>query len=65
MERAQRTHKEEFYRVVELPDTIGELRQKLRAWEAVYNTERSHQALGYLTPETFYQRWLTTQAERG
>ncbi|MCH7511970.1 MAG: transposase [Chloroflexi bacterium] len=65
MERAQRTHKEEFYQLVELPDTIGELRQKLRAWEAVYNTERSHQALGYLTPETFYQRWLTTQTERG
>ncbi len=65
VERAQRTHKEEFYQTVELPDTIGELRQKLRAWEVVYNTQRPHQALGQLTPETFYQRWLTTQTERG
>ncbi len=65
VERAQRTHKEEFYQVVELPDTIGELRQKLRAWETVYNTERPHQALGYQTPGAWYQQWLTTQTERG
>jgi len=65
VERAQRTHREEFYQVVELPETIGELRQKLRAWEAVYNTKRPHQALGYQTPEAFYQRWLTKQTERG
>ncbi len=65
MERAQRTHKEEFYQTVELPDTIGELRRKLRAWEVVYNTQRPHQALGYQTPEAWYQQWLTTQTERG
>ena len=64
VERAQRTHKEEFYQLVELPETIGELRQKLRAWEVVYNTRRPHQALGQLTPETFYQRWLEQQMER-
>ncbi len=65
VERAQRTHKEEFYQTVELPDTIGELRQKLRAWEVVYNTQRPHQALGYQTPGAWYQQWLTTQTERG
>jgi transposase InsO family protein len=64
VERAQRTHREEFYQVVELPDGIGELRQKLRAWETIYNTRRPHQALGYQTPEAFYQQWLTTQTER-
>ena len=65
VERAQRTHREEFYQVVDLPDTIGELRQKLRAWEVVYNTRRPHQALGYLTPQAWYRQWLTTQTERG
>ncbi len=66
VERAQRTHQEEFYQVVDLPETIGELRQKLRAWETVYNTVRPHQALGYQTPWEFYQQWLATQpAERG
>ena len=26
---------------------------ELRAWEAVYNTIRPHQALGYLTPAEY------------
>jgi len=65
VERAQRTHKEEFYQLVELPDTIGELRQKLRAWETVYNTTRPHQALNYQTPAAYYNRWLQAQTERG
>ncbi len=65
VERAQRTHKEEFYQLVELPDTIGELRQKLRAWETVYNTERPHQALNYQTPVAYYNQWLQAQTERG
>jgi transposase InsO family protein len=65
VERAQRTHREEFYQVVDLPETIGELRQKLRAWEVVYNTRRPHQALGYVTPQAWYHQWLTTQTEMG
>ena len=64
VERAQRTHREEFYQVVDLPDTIGELRQKLRAWEDVYNRRRPHQALGQRTPQAWYQRWLATQTGR-
>lgn len=64
VERAQRTHQEEFYQVEDLPDTIGELRQKLRAWETVYNTVRPHQALGQRTPWEFCQQWLATQTER-
>jgi putative transposase len=63
VERAHRTHNEEFYQVEELPDTIGELRQKLRAWENVYNTVRPHQALGQRTPQEFYQEWLATHTE--
>ena len=65
VERAQRTHNEGFYQVEDLPDQIGELRQKLRAWETVFNTVRPHQALGQRTPEEFYQQWLDTQTERG
>jgi putative transposase len=64
VERAQRTHQEEFYPVVDLPDTIGELRQELRAWETVYNTVRPHQALGQRTPWEVCQEWLATQTER-
>ena len=50
VERAHRTHTEEFYEIVDLPDTIPELNRLLQDWERVYNTIRPHQALGYRTP---------------
>jgi putative transposase len=65
VERAQRTHREEFYRMLDPPDSLSQLRERLRAWETVYNTIRPHQALGQLTPSKYYQRWLATQTERG
>ncbi len=52
-ERAQRTHTEEFYEVVDSDFTIADLRGKLLQWEQVYNTLRPHQALGYLTPPQY------------
>lgn len=61
VERAQRTHKEEFYQVVDPPDTIVELRAQLLKQEQRYNTYRPHQALGNKTP----QEWLLAFAERG
>ena len=53
VERAQRTHTEEFYEVTPCAWQIEPLNRQLRAWEQVYNTVRPHQALGYLTPEQF------------
>ena len=62
VERAQRTHREEFYQVVDLPGSLKEVNQMLKAWEDVYNGYRPHQALGYLTPSAFYQRFNGTAA---
>lgn len=56
VERAQRTHTEEFYEVYELPWTVAELNPKAAEWERTYNTVRPHQALGQLTPQEFLQR---------
>ena len=53
VERAQRTHTEEFYEVTDTSFDIEELNRALLQWERVYNTIRPHQALGYLTPEQF------------
>lgn len=53
VERAHRTHQEEFYEVTPSAWTLAELRPELRAWEDIYNTVRPHQALGYLTPAEF------------
>lgn len=57
VERAHRTHTEEFYEVVDSDFTIADLRPKLLQWERVYNTLRPHQALGYLTPQQFLERY--------
>jgi transposase InsO family protein len=65
VERAQRTHREEFYNMLDPPDSLSQLRRRLRAWETVYNSIRPHQALGQVTPKGFYQQWLAAQTERG
>lgn len=57
VERAHRTHQEEFYDLMEIPDDIVEHNALLQQWEAVYNAVRPHQALGYLTPNEFVARW--------
>jgi transposase InsO family protein len=61
VERAQRTHKEEFYQMLDPPGSLDELRRLLLAQELCYNTVRPHQALGQLTP----QQWLRASRERG
>jgi transposase InsO family protein len=57
VERANRTHTEEFYHFSTANPTVVELGAELRGWERVYNTVRPHQALGYLTPRQFLDRW--------
>jgi len=61
VERAQRTHTEEFYEVTDSSFEISELNQALLKWEQVYDTIRPHQALGYLTPQQFLQRHQQNQ----
>ena len=50
VERAHRTHTEEFYEVTNSTFELAELREDLLEWERIYNTVRPHQALRYLTP---------------
>jgi putative transposase len=53
VERANRTHTEEFYEVTTAEPDLAAFQAELRAWEIVYNTIRPHQALGYLTPAEY------------
>jgi len=53
VERANRTHTEEFYEVTDCDFDIPSLNQALLSWETVYNTIRPHQSLGYLTPHQY------------
>lgn len=60
VERANRTHTEEFYEVTPCSLSIAQLNQELQAWERTYNTVRPHQALGYLTPQEFLAQSSTS-----
>ncbi len=53
VERANRTHTEEFYEVTDAEPDLHSLQAELRAWEIVYNTIRPRQALNYLTPAEY------------
>jgi len=64
VERAHRTHTEEFYEVTESSFDPSELKDELLEWEGVYNTVRPHQALGYVTPLKFLEQWKESQERR-
>jgi transposase InsO family protein len=53
VERAQRTHTEEFYELYDGDLEIAPLNQALKQWEYTYNHIRPHQTLGYLTPSQY------------
>jgi putative transposase len=53
VERANRTHTEEFYEVTTAEPELEAFQVALRAWETVYNTIRPHQSLGYRTPAEY------------
>src|SRR3990170_2895822 len=53
VERAQRTHTEEFWERYEGDPDIPSVRPALRAWEHLYNTFRPHQALAGRTPQEY------------
>jgi len=63
VERAHRTHTEEFYEVTESSFDIPELRAELLEWENTYNTIRPHQSLDYLTPLKFLACWEKSRGE--
>jgi transposase InsO family protein len=61
VERANRTHTEEFYEVYPDDLEVIPLNQSLQEWERVYNYIRPHQSLGYLTPSEFLSKIPATE----
>jgi putative transposase len=57
VERAHRTHLEEFYAVIPDDPRIEQLNIALYKWERIYNQVRPHQALDYLTPKEYIQKY--------
>jgi putative transposase len=56
VERANRTHTEEFYEITDSTFELADLRPKLLQWENICNTYRPNQAIGYLTPLQFLEQ---------
>ena len=64
IERSFRTDEEEFYQVEDLPADLGGLEDALQIWNQItYEQVRPHEALGYKTPEEFYQDWLENHSK--
>ena len=61
MERANRTHREEFDKVDEVGLSKKEHNRQLEKRQYVYNNKRPHQAHDYLTPNEYYKRWPKNQ----
>jgi len=57
VERANRTHREEFYEVYDVDINLEDHNRQLEQWAYTYNYIRPHQALDYLTPYEYYQQW--------
>ncbi|MBU0618664.1 integrase core domain-containing protein, partial [Patescibacteria group bacterium] len=64
VERANRTHREEFYEVNEVELSLIEHNKQLEEWQYIYNHIRPHQALDYLTPHEYYQKWKQEEEEK-
>ena len=56
VERAQRTHTEEFYELYDGDLEIAPLNQGLLAWEHIYNTVRPHHSLDGRTPAEYLEQ---------
>lgn len=57
VERANRTHTEEFYEVTDSDFELADIRTKLLEWEKICNTYRPNQAINYLTPQQFLEQY--------
>jgi transposase InsO family protein len=64
VERANRTHTEEFYEVTDISFEMDELNEALLKWEYIYNTVRPHQSLGYLTPKKYLEENFSKMIRR-
>ena len=64
VERANRTHREEFWECYEGDLDLPAAARALQEWEAVYNRERPHHALALRTPAEFLADWHATHLSK-
>ncbi|MEK7174441.1 MAG: integrase core domain-containing protein, partial [Patescibacteria group bacterium] len=47
----------EFYQQGHIRFDFNTMRRKLKEWQRIWNEVRPHQALNYLTPRQYYEKW--------
>jgi transposase InsO family protein len=63
VERSHLTDELEFYAQGNARKNFNDQTKAISEWEHTYNFVRPHQALGYLTPMEFYERWQSNPRE--
>ncbi len=63
VERAYRTHTQEFYPLTTGSREMKKRNRELRPWENPYNTLRPHPALGDLPPQQFLRQLSSQRKE--
>ncbi len=44
---------------------LADAREKIETWRLLYNRQRPHQSLGYLTPAEFVTKWESSRLRSG
>ena len=63
VERAHKTHIEEFYEVTDSSFDLPDIREHLLDWEKICDTVRPNQAINYMTPLQFIEQWNKTKGK--
>lgn len=61
VEISHEADKREFYLQGNVWQKRETMRQKLKDWQRVWNEIRPHEALNYLTPQAYFQKWQTSR----
>jgi putative transposase len=62
VERSNRTYREEYYEVEDIPLQLEKHNHQLERYLETYNYVRPHQALDYQTPNEYYRSWLNSHS---
>lgn len=57
VERSHLTDEQEFYQQGNLVSSVADMTPKIKQWQYFYNYVRPHQALNYLTPSEYFDKY--------
>jgi transposase InsO family protein len=61
VEISQRADKYEFYQQGNVCSSLKVMKKRIKEWQDIWNNTRPHQALNYLTPQEYLEKWKKGQ----